>query len=56
MFVLILRVLASLFNIFMLTSIIGWLNEKKRSRERLVSAVVLSTFFIMNLVLTASGL
>lgn len=55
MFVLILRVLASLFNIFMLTSIIGWLNEK-RSRERLAGAVVLSTFFIMNLVLTASGL
>ena len=40
MFVLILRILASLFNIFMLISIIGWLNEK-RSRERLVSAVVL---------------
>lgn len=55
MFVLILRILASLFNIFMLTSIIGWLNEK-RSRERFASAVVLSAFFIMNLVLTASGL
>ena len=55
MFVLILRVLASLFNIFMLTRIIVWLNEK-RSRERLASAVVLSAFFIMNLVLTASGL
>ncbi len=55
MFVLILRILASLFNIFMLTSIIGWLNEK-RSRERLISSVVLSAFFIMNLVLTASGL
>lgn len=55
MFVLILRILASLFNIFMLTSIIGWLNEK-RSRERLISSVVLSVFFIMNLVLTASGL
>lgn len=38
MFVLILRVLASLFNIFMLTSIIGWLNEK-RSRERLASGL-----------------
>jgi hypothetical protein len=55
MLVLILRVLASLFNIFMLASIIGWLNEK-RSRERLISSVVLSAFFIMNLVLTASGL
>ena len=55
MFVLILRILASLFNIFMLISIIGWLNEK-RSRERLVSAVELSTSFIMNLVLTARGL
>ena len=55
MFVLVLRILASLFNIFMLTSIIGWLNEK-RSKERLASAVILSAFFIMNLVLTASGL
>ena len=55
MFVLILRILASLFNIFMLTSIIGWLKEK-RSRESLASAVVLSAFFIINLVLTASGL
>lgn len=55
MFVLILRILASLFNIFMLTSIIGWLNEK-RSRERFASAVALSAFFIMNLVLTASGM
>lgn len=55
MFVLILRILASIFNIFMLTSIIGWLNEK-RSRERLASAVVLSMFFIVNLVLTASGM
>ena len=55
MFVLILRILASLFNIFMLTSIIGWLNEK-RTRERLISSVVLSVFFVMNLVLTASGL
>lgn len=33
MFVLILRVLASLFNIFMLASIIGWLNEKKIQRK-----------------------
>lgn len=55
MFVLVLRILASLFNIFMLTSIIGWLNEK-RSRERFISSVVLSVFFVMNLVLTASGL
>jgi hypothetical protein len=55
MFVLILRILASLFNIFMLITIIGWLNEK-RSRERLISSVVLSVFFAINLVLTASGL
>lgn len=55
MFVLILRILASLFNIFMLITIIGWLNEK-RSRERLISSVVLSVFFAINLILTASGL
>lgn len=55
MFVLILRILASLFNIFMLITIIGWLNEK-RSRERLISSVVLSVLFVINLVLTASGL
>ena len=55
MFVLILRILASLFNIFMLITIIGWLNEK-RSRERLIISVVLSVFFAINLVLTASGL
>jgi hypothetical protein len=55
MFVLILRILASLFNIFMLITIIGWLNEK-RSRERLISSVVLSVFFVINLVLTASGM
>ena len=55
MFAPILRILASLFNIFMLITIIGWLNEK-RSRERLISSVVLSVFFAINLVLTASGL
>lgn len=55
MFVLILRILASLFNTFMLITIIGWLNEK-RSRERLISSVVLSVFFVINLVLTASGM